>query len=157
DAEVREVEAEPDGDLADEVGVAAREHTATGCSERRHGSILPLWRGARHPKSLPRSSDRASGRATRMKEPAARGVGAAGSPKLLTAVLVRPGARRGSHRPVGGTLEAVYAPDNGPDGPSSRCTGTTLDRKKRGSYHLHRPVTLRIEPPVVPAGPEAAR
>src|SRR5215831_9175941 len=50
-----------------------------------------------------------------MRKPAARGVGAAGSPDCSPQDVRR---RRGSHRPVPGRVETVSEPDNGPDGPS---------------------------------------
>src|SRR5881227_3236656 len=50
-----------------------------------------------------------------MEKPAARGVGAAGSPHCSPRVVRR---RRGSHRPVEGRLERVCEADNGPSGPS---------------------------------------
>ncbi len=50
-----------------------------------------------------------------MEKPAARGVGAAGSPDCSPQSVRR---RRGSHRPVRGSLETVCEPDNGPSGPS---------------------------------------
>src|SRR5690348_18387269 len=53
-----------------------------------------------------------------MEKPAARGVGAAGSPDCSPR-YVR--GRRGSHRPVAGSVELVFGPDNGPVGPSLQC------------------------------------
>ena len=50
-----------------------------------------------------------------MEKPAARGVGAAGSPDCSPQGVRR---RRGSHRPVGERVEPVCETNNGPSGPS---------------------------------------
>src|SRR5437764_750477 len=74
-----------------------------------------------------------------MKEPAARGGRCSGLLRVLTATSKARYARRGSHRPVAGTLTSRLETGNGPVGPSLRAAGISVCRRKTPLRGLTRP------------------